>query len=65
MKLPFIDTTIIYLTNDQPTTCKICGTRTNWLTDFSHTNSKIIVHECKDAKCGCMFYEEDDNFNEL
>ncbi|MCU0320988.1 MAG: hypothetical protein MUE72_01155 [Chitinophagaceae bacterium] len=64
MELPFINTTIIYLSHDQPTTCKICGTRTNWLADFSHTKAKLIVHECLDKKCGFLFYEEDDNFNE-
>ena len=65
MELPFINTSLIYLTNDQPTTCKLCGTRTNWLADFSHTKAKLIVHECSDEKCGFLFYEEDDNFNEL
>lgn len=64
MKLPFIDNTLIYLTNDQTTTCKCCGARTNWLANFSHTNAKIIIHECLDENCGFLFYEEDDNFNE-
>ena len=65
MELPFIDASLIYLSNEQPTACKVCGSRTNWLADFSHTNTKLVVHECRDVKCGFIFYEEDDNFNEL
>lgn len=61
MELPFINTTTIYLTNDQPTTCKLCGTRTNWLADFSHTNATLVIHECLDEKCGFLFCEEEYN----
>jgi predicted Zn-ribbon and HTH transcriptional regulator len=58
-----IDTNHIYLMSEQPTTCKLCGARTNWLADFSHTNAKLIIHECRNKNCGFLFYEEDDNFN--
>lgn len=64
MELPFINTSLIYLSNDQPTTCKLCGSRTNWIGDFSHTNAKLILHEFKDANCSFLFYEEEGKFNE-
>jgi len=48
---------IFYLMHDQLTTCPICGTRTDFMGDFSHTLLKMIVHECLNDKCKYIFLE--------
>jgi transcription elongation factor Elf1 len=47
-----------FLINDQPTTCPECGIRTIVIATFVHTNSKIVIHECKSDKL--FFIEQDD-----
>jgi hypothetical protein len=51
---------IFYLMHDQPTTCPICGARTDWIGDFLHTLQKMIVHECLDNRCKYIFLEIED-----
>ena len=46
--------------HDQPTTCPICGARTDWIGDFLHTLQKMIVHECLDNRCKYIFLEIED-----
>ena len=46
-----------YLLNEQPTTCPICGAKTNWIADFSHTQNKMILHKCLDLNCKYLFAE--------
>jgi hypothetical protein len=51
-----------YFMTDQPTTCPICGARTDIIADFSHTLLKMEVNECLDKDCQYLFLEVD---NEL
>jgi len=51
---------VFHLMHDQPTTCPICGARTDWIGDFYHTNRKMIVHECLANECKYRFLEVDD-----
>jgi len=46
----------IYILNDHPTTCGICGDRT----DFEVINDKIQLHQCLNANCGYEFIVEED-----
>ena len=47
-----------FLSNDQPVTCPYCGKRSNWLADFSHTNSKTSIHECINHETEYLFIVE-------
>ena len=52
----------IYLMNDQPTECGLCGART----DFKNIEDKIQLHQCLNSNCGYKFItEEDVEFVEL
>ena len=44
---------------EQPTTCPICGVRTEIISDFSHTRLKMEVNECMSDKCKHIFCEVD------
>jgi len=46
----------IYILNDQPTTCGICGART----DFYDVTDKVQLHECLNFDCGYQFITEMD-----
>ena len=48
---------IFYLMNDQPTTCSICGVRTDIISDFFHTNLKLQITECLNVQCKHVFLE--------
>ncbi|MEP6466147.1 MAG: hypothetical protein ABJB05_07560 [Parafilimonas sp.] len=50
----------IFIISDQPVTCPYCGRRTNWLADFSHTNSKTSIHECINHEPEYLFIMEDE-----
>ena len=43
-----------YLLNDQPTTCGLCGART----DFEELNYGIQIHKCLNSCCGYKFTAE-------
>jgi len=47
--------------NDQPTTCPICGARTDAFADFHHTNLKLLTNECLNVKCKYLFLEVEDD----
>lgn len=47
-----------YLLNDQPTTCGICGARTN----FEEVNHVIQIHKCLNLYCGYKFSTEQGEF---
>ncbi len=51
----------IFLSSEQPVQCPYCGLRSNWLSDFSHTNSKISIHECNNHEYGFLFVVLDDD----
>ncbi len=44
-----------YILNDQPTTCGICGARTN----FEEINDGIQMHECLNRNCDYKFTTEE------
>lgn len=46
----------IYLMGDQPTTCGICGART----DFEVKDDRSQIHKCLDRGCGHVFLVVDD-----
>jgi hypothetical protein len=45
-----------YRLDDQPTTCGLCGART----DFEEINEVIQLHECLNSDCGYKFITEED-----
>jgi len=52
----------IYILNDQPTICGICGS----ITDFEDVDDKTQLHQCLNPACGYKFItEEDENFSEM
>jgi hypothetical protein len=50
----------IFISNDQPVQCPYCGQRTNWLADFSHTNSQTSIHECNNHESSYLFIVQDE-----
>ena len=52
----------IFLMNDQPTTCGICGSRCEDLGSFYHTNAKCLVMKCLNTDCLFTFFEEEDEY---
>ena len=46
-----------YILNDQPTTCGICGARTN----FDELNNGLQIHECLNVECGYQFITSDES----
>ena len=47
----------MYYITEQPTTCPVCGVRTDLLADFYHTNLKMLVSECLNIKCKHVLLE--------
>jgi len=39
-----------YLRSEQPTTCPLCGSRTDIVLDLSHTIEQTQIHQCLLAK---------------
>jgi len=48
---------MFYLITDQPTTCPICGARTDIAGNFYHTNLRLFVNECLNINCKHVFLE--------
>ncbi|MDB4925881.1 MAG: hypothetical protein JWR23_1937 [Mucilaginibacter sp.] len=48
---------MLYLMTDQPTTCPICGTRTDIIATFYHTNAQMQINECLNVNCKYVFLE--------
>ena len=44
-----------YILTDQPTSCGICGSRT----DFEEINDMAQIHECLNPECGHKFITEE------
>ncbi len=51
-----------FLMNDQPLTCSHCGTRTEQLANFYHTNAKCGIEKCLNKYCNFICYEEEDEY---
>ena len=49
----------IILLSDQPTTCPICGARTDFY-EFVHDNEQYQIHFCKNWDCGIAFLAMED-----
>lgn len=47
----------MYLMTDQPTTCPICGARSEVISDLHHTNLRLFINECLDIQCKHVFLE--------
>lgn len=45
----------VVLLNDQPTTCPLCGSRTDILFDLSHTIAGPQLHQCLNSNCEMLF----------
>jgi len=50
----------IFLVNEQPTVCSICGPRCEDLANFMHTNAHTLLMRCLDPGCLFIFFEEED-----
>jgi hypothetical protein len=55
-----MDYSDIYIMNDQPTTCPICGSRTELILDLSDTVEKTQYHKCLAVNCSYKFIVEED-----
>jgi hypothetical protein len=40
-----------FLMNDQPFICPYCGSRTEELASFYHTNTKSLIEQCLNESC--------------
>lgn len=62
MTVPFdaevLNTLIIR--GDQPTTCPICGNRTDFILDMSHSSNGVVLHQCLSEDCKYIFAEVED-----
>ena len=52
----------IFLMNDQPFTCPICGARCFEIASFHHTNAKLFINQCLNKDCSIICGEEEDGF---
>ena len=52
--------TIVYLITDQPSTCPICGARTDIILSFSQAKMNASIQECLDTHCKHVFIEAED-----
>ncbi len=48
---------MFYLMTDQPTTCPICGVRSDIIADLYHTNLQLLINECLNINCKLVFLE--------
>jgi hypothetical protein len=51
----------IYLFTEQPTTCPVCGNRTEILLDFYFIAFEVQYHRCLSFFCRFEFIVEEDN----
>lgn len=49
-----METILIFLLNDQPTTCPYCGART-FFDELVHRGEYYQVHFCLNVDCGVVF----------
>ena len=45
----------VYIYNDQPVTCPLCGNRTEIVLDLSYQPEQTQVHKCRTKKCDNKF----------
>ena len=50
-----VDHREVFVYTDQPTTCPVCGARTEIIMDLGHTKEATQVYMCLDEKCGSTF----------
>ena len=50
----------VYIYSDQPTTCPICGVRSEAILDLLHTEDAVQVHQCLSEKCKFEFVLQQD-----
>ncbi len=50
----------IFLMNDQPFACPHCGIRCNEISNFYHTNAKLLINQCPNIDCDFICREEGD-----
>jgi hypothetical protein len=48
----------VMLSNDQPVSCYLCGSRTDIIVDLSHINNQPQVHRCLNDVCKNEFVVE-------
>ncbi len=54
----------MYIINDQPNTCPVCGARTLEMGSFFHTNGHYCVDICIYERCGhLLMFCADEEFN--
>ncbi len=51
---------IVFLNNDQPMTCPLCGRRTDIIFDLGHSILQTQIHECLSENCKYVFASETD-----
>ena len=56
-----IDYSEVYIYSDQPTTCPVCGVRTEILSDLSHTTEETQIHKCLSNNCNFEFVLQVEN----
>jgi hypothetical protein len=52
----------IFLMNDQPFTCPMCGARCNELANFIHTKARLMIQECMNSVCGFRCIEQENEY---
>lgn len=52
MQIKDLDSLPVYMGNDQPTTCLLCGARTNFI-DIDNAKQQ---HRCLNKSCGHEFF---------
>jgi len=57
-----IDYSEVYLFSDQPTTCPICGSRTEITLDLFSTPEQTQHHICLSDKCSFEFVMQRSNY---
>ena len=55
-----IDFSINYVYSDQPTTCYMCGARTEIIVDQPYSKERTQIHQCPNHLCKFEFVMRDD-----
>jgi hypothetical protein len=50
----------IFLMNDQPFVCPTCGSRTEQLASFYHTEAKSQIEQCLNESCKLIYAVSDE-----
>jgi len=51
----------VFLISDQPTTCPLCGWRSEMVHEFPWLVSKLQINHCLSAGCGYWFVVEEES----